>query len=111
MAWEAFSVLRRSQLAVLLFKDYIRGGHSYALVAKRCLIDFVVGWRIDKSLWLKVVKGCINQSTSSREASFFQGRLDAELQKILPTVQLWSRLFDVTPPSEVELLICEFAYV
>jgi hypothetical protein len=122
MAWEAFSVLRRSKLAVLLFKDFMRDDihirHpqpndvciNYATTTQRYLADFVMGWLIDKSLWLKVVKECINQTTS-REALFFQGGLDAELQNILPGVHLWLRLFDVTLPSEVELLICEFAYV
>jgi hypothetical protein len=114
IAWEAFSVLRRSKLAVLILKDYVRDDiHQRQQLNDICLLlaGFVVGWGIDKSLWLKVVKESINQSTSPREASFFQGWLDHELQKILPCVQLWLRLFDVTLPSDVELLICEFAYV
>jgi hypothetical protein len=114
IAWEAFSVLRRSQLALLIFKDYVRrDGHKRQQPNDMYgrLAEFVVGWGIDKSLWLKVVKESINQSTSPREASFFQRWLDEELQKILPSVQLWFRLFDITLPSEVELLICEFAYV
>jgi hypothetical protein len=110
IAWEAFSVLRRSKLAVLILKYYVRGD-----IPKRQQLDdvciglaaFVMGWEIDKSLWLKVVKESISQSF----LPFFQDWLDVELQKILPRVQLWLRLCDVTLPSEVELLICEFAFV
>jgi hypothetical protein len=106
IAWEAFSVLHRSQLAVLIFKDFMRDDST-----KLSIAEFVVGWGFDNSLWLKVVKESIDQITSPEASSFFQGWLDHELQKILPRVQLWLRLFDVTLPSEVELLICEFAYV
>jgi hypothetical protein len=74
------------------------------------LAAFVMGWESDKSLWLKVVKESISQNVFAG-ASYFQDWLDSELQKILPRVQLWLRLCDVTLPSEVELLICEFAFV
>jgi hypothetical protein len=113
IAWEAFSVLRRSKLAVLIFRHYIRRDiHKRQQLYDVCrgLACFVMGWEIDKSLWLKVVKESIRQSTPG-EAPKFQHWLGVELQKILPRVQLWLRLFDVALPSEVELLICEFAYV
>ena len=77
----------------------------------RDIARFVMGWRIiDNSSWLKVVNESIRQSTSY-EALFFQDWLEVELYKILPIVQFCLRLFDVTLPSEVELLICEFAFV
>jgi hypothetical protein len=115
IAWEAFSVLRRSKLAVLILNDFMRDDiHKRQQLNDICegLAGFVIGWGINKSLWLKVVKEIIHQSSSgTQESLFFQGWLDEEMQNILPSVQLWLRLFDVTLPSDVEFLICEFAYV
>jgi hypothetical protein len=113
IAWEAFSVLQRSKLAVLILTYYVRGDSNMRQELNgMCLglAAFVMGWESDKSLWLKVVKESISQNVFAG-ASYFQDWLDSELQKILPRVQLWLRLCDVTLPSEVELLICEFAFV
>ena len=113
-AWRAFSVDSRAELAIFIHREILCERHleieSDMKELCRHMRDFVCGYLIDPSLWLKCVIACREKYGPSKR-SFFQTRLDHEIDKsVRPSVKEFLRLSKASVPDEVETLICEFAF-